>query len=247
MFRSLKRHPFPVVAHFERVLAVSFAFPADTLRSLVPSPLEIDRYEDLGFVTVALVWTRGLRPAAFPPALGQSFFLAGYRIFVRAPDGQRRLRGLRILRSETDKGRMVFSGNLLTHYNYRRVRVTDEPGRLRTHAPDGKLSLDLSYSMEDTGLPKDSPFPDWRTARRFAGPMPFTFDVEPSGQVIAIEGRRETWKPEPFTVLDSTISLFGKGPFAGIKPQLANAFAVQDIPYRWERGRLLKPADSADV
>src|SRR5258708_3614715 len=55
--KHLKRHPFPVVAWFERVVAVSFAFPDAVLRPLVPSTLEIDAYEGLGFVTVALVWT----------------------------------------------------------------------------------------------------------------------------------------------------------------------------------------------
>jgi hypothetical protein len=242
MFAALKRHPFPVVAHFERVLAVSFAFPVETLQSLVPNPLEVDCYEGLGFVTVALVWTKGLRPAALPALFGQDFFLAGYRVFVRAPDGDRRLRGLRILRSETDKSRMVFPGNLLTHYNYRRSRITDEPGRLQTHTPDGSLSLDLSYEFkDDAGLPEGSPFPDWRTARRFAGPMPFTFDVEPSGDVIAIEGKRATWKPQPFIVRSCKVGLFEETPFRGIEPRLANAFAVRDISYRWERGRLLTP------
>ena len=240
MFTALKRHPFPVVAHFDRVMAVSFAFPSEVLQPLVPKPLEIDRYGDLGFVTVALVWTKGLRPAAMPAMFGQDFFLAGYRVFVRAPDGDRRLRGLKILRSETDKSRMVFSGNLLTHYNYRRITVSDGPGRLQTRRPDGRFSLDLSYDLSETaGLPEGSPFPDWRTARQFAGPMPFTFDVEPSGGVVAIEGKRATWKPRPFKVLSCEVDLFGEAPFRGIAPQLANAFAVEDIPYRWERGRLL--------
>ena len=82
----LKRHPFPVVAWFERVVAVSFAFPEEVLRPLVPEPLEVDCHEGVGFVTVALVWTKGLRPAAFPAILGQDFFLAGYRIFTRLRD-----------------------------------------------------------------------------------------------------------------------------------------------------------------
>jgi hypothetical protein len=79
----LKRHPFPVVAWFERVVAVSFAFPEAVLRPLVPEPLEIDNHEGWGFVTVALVWTKGLRLAGFPRFLGQDFFLAGYRVFTR--------------------------------------------------------------------------------------------------------------------------------------------------------------------
>ena len=74
---NLRKHPFPVVARFERVVAVSFAFPETVLRPLVPNGLEIDTYEGLGFVTVAMVWTKRLRPAGFPAFLGQDFFLAG--------------------------------------------------------------------------------------------------------------------------------------------------------------------------
>jgi Uncharacterized conserved protein (COG2071) len=91
---NLKHHPFPVLATLERVVAVSFAFPESVLRPLVPSGLAIDTYEGLGFVTVAMVWTRDLRPAGFPAWLGQDFFLAGYRAFTRLRDDTgRSLRG----------------------------------------------------------------------------------------------------------------------------------------------------------
>jgi hypothetical protein len=43
--KYLKRHPFPVVARFDRVVAVSFAFPKEILRPMVPAGLEIDGYE----------------------------------------------------------------------------------------------------------------------------------------------------------------------------------------------------------
>lgn len=69
-----ERHPFPVVAWFDRVIAVSFSFPEEVLRPLVLEPLELDSYHRHGFVTAALVWTRGLRPAGFPAFLGQDFF-----------------------------------------------------------------------------------------------------------------------------------------------------------------------------
>ena len=241
MLNALKCHPFPVVAHFDRVLALSYAFPKEALKSLVPEPLEIDAYEALGFVTVALVWTRQMRPAGFPTFLGQDFFLAGFRVFVRAQDGDRRLRGLRILRSETDKARMKWSGNLLTNYNYRHVDVSDEPGHLITRTGDGSVSLDIRYDVgAEAELPLGSPFPDWRTARQFAGPMPFTFDIGKEGRVLAIEGKRAEWKPRPLKVLESKVALFDAPPFEGVEPVLANAFAVEDIAYRWERGRYLQ-------
>lgn len=237
-----------MLAYFERVVAVSFAFPEDVLRCVVPPPLEIDSFEGLGFVTVALVWTRQLRPAGFPPFLGHDFFLAGYRVFARLHDESgRRLRGLRILRSETDRPHMVWLGNLLTRYRYRHVRVRTESanGTANIHVTraDGSPSLDLALDFaEAAGLPPGSPFSDWSTARGFAGPMPFTFSPEADGSVVVVEGTRSNWTPRPITVCNWRVALFDEGPFSGTAPVLANAFAVEKIPYRWERGRIVKPA-----
>ena len=249
--KYLRRHPFPVVAWFDRVVAVSFAFPAGTLRSLVPNGLEIDTFEGLGFVTVAMVWTKDLRPAGFPAALGQDFFLAGYRIFTRLNDSGRRLRGLQILRSETDRIRMVWSGNLLTHYHYRRVNVRiDEANgqtRVETTLPDGTPTLDLTFAaMDGATLPGGSPFEDWSAARRFAGPMPFTFSAEDEdGTFVVIEGSRQDWVPRPVSVKEWRVGLFDETPLRGVKPVLANAFAVNGVAYRWKRGRLVRTGGAA--
>lgn len=244
----LKRHPFAVVAHFEKVLAVSFAFPEAVLRPLISPGLELDSYNGHGFVTVAFVWTREMRPAGFPAALGQDFFLAGYRVFTRLRDDSgRRLRGLKILRSETDKQSMVRTGNLFTRYNYRHVtlrKTEDGPvTKLETFLRDGSRTLSLSYKAkkEDAPLPAGSPFPDWRTARQFAGPMPFTFSDEGDGRFVVIEGVRSNWTPRPVVINDWDVALFKESPFCQAKPILANAFAVEDIPYRWEKGRIVTP------
>lgn len=246
--KFLKRHPFPVVARFERVVAVSFAFPEAVLRPMVPKGLEIDGYEGFGFVTVALVWTRSLRPAGFPAFLGQDFFLAGYRIFTRLRDESgRRLRGLKIIGSETDRQRMVRLGNLMTGYNYRRVNVRiDTEGtetRIRTEKADGTPTLDLRFDDcgGEIGLPEGSPFPDWRTARRFAGPMPFTFSPEADGSFVVIEGSRADWSPRPVLLKEWKVGIFDQEPLKDATPLAANAFAVDNIDYRWSRGRIVKP------
>src|SRR5579864_5864173 len=178
---DLKRHPFAVVAHFERVVAVSFAFSEAVLRPLVPAGLEIDTHGGLGFLTVAMVWTKKLRPAGFPQFLGQDFLLAGYRVFTRLREAsERKLRGLKIIRSETDKRRMVWAGNILTGYNYRHVKVhvldSGSETTVKTSLADGTQTLSLTFGRpnEEIALPVSSPFPDWHTARLFAGPMPFT-------------------------------------------------------------------------
>ena len=248
LLKCLRRHPFPVDAYFASVVAVSFAFPEAVLRPLVPEVLEIDTYAGFGFVTAAMVWTQNLRPTGFPAFLGQDFFLAGYRVFTRLHDNSgRRLRGLNILRSETDKRRMVWAGNLLTGYRYRHVNVqitkSSMETRVETSLADVGSTLDITFesSSEAAALPEGSPFGDWRTARRFAGPMPFTFSAEGDGSFVVIEGSRQDWVPRPVHVKNWHVSLFDEVPLGGTKPILANAFAVEGVSYHWKKGQIVKP------
>ena len=247
----LKRHPFPVVATLERVLAISFAYPEKTLQPMLPPGLELDTYDGLGFITIALVWTRNLRPLGFPAALGQDFFLAGYRIFTRFQTASGRcLRGLKIIGSETDQRRMVHLGNLMTGYAYRHVNLSIETDGTRTHVRtncNGSRSLDLRIDDRggDIPLPTGSPFPDWRTARRFAGPMPFTFSPRKDGAFVVVEGTRDDWTPRPIALESWQVALFDQPPLQGIAPIAANAFAVDQIPYRWQRGRIMKAGGPA--
>jgi uncharacterized membrane protein YphA (DoxX/SURF4 family)/uncharacterized protein YqjF (DUF2071 family) len=249
----LRRHPFAVQAHFDECVTLTYAVPARVLRPLVPPGLELETLRGYGFVAVALVQTRSLRPAALPSACGQNFFLAGYRVFTTFAryDG-RRLRGLRILRSDADRRRMVVGGNLLTHYNYTHCKAAIEPGHagtrvtVRTH--DGRGDLDLVARGETTTLPAGSPFASIKEARRFAGPLPFTFDYEAeTDAIIAIEARRTTWRPTPIEVRVDRLTFFDRPPFRGVTPVLAAAFRVAGIDYTWKRGQRypLAPEEAA--
>ena len=239
----LRRHPFAVAAHFDECLTLTYALPADVLRPLVPPGLELETLRGHGFVAVALVQTRSLKPERLPPVLGQDFFLAGYRVFTtfRRPDG-RRLRGLRILRSDADRTMMVVGGNLLTHYNYGRcdasIAVTAAGTRVSVSTRDRGGDLDLVAGTLATALPPGSPFASIQEARRFAGPLPFTFDYEPETHaIIAIEARRTTWRPAAVDVRVDTLSFFDQPPFRDVTPVLAAAFRVSDIDYEWMRGQ----------
>src|SRR5262245_62871074 len=115
----LKRHPLPVKAHFDHCLVLTYVYPRHVLEPLVPPGWELAVVDGadgpLGFLAVAMVQTRRLRPAFVPGRLGRDFFLAGYRVFVRHRDAAGRTRrGLRILRSDTNRRMMRLFGNLLT-------------------------------------------------------------------------------------------------------------------------------------
>jgi len=246
----LRRHPTPIDAHFRECLTLTYALPAEPLRRLLPPGLELETIGGFGFVAVAIVRTERLRPAGVPGPLGCDFVLAGYRIFTRFQTaGGRSIRGLRILRSDADRPLMVAGGNLLTHYNYRPCRAAIEPVGHRLEVaistPDGGGDLELTVDPKDRSLPVGSPFASVREARRFAGPLPYTFDYEAeTHSIVAIEARRTNWHPAPVAVRVRRISFFDRPEFAGCTPILAAAFQVSHIDYRWHRGVLypLAPA-----
>jgi len=244
MLAVLRRHPIPIRAFFRHSLVLTFAYPEALLRPLLPPGLTLDAYEGFGFLAIALVQTAALRPVGLPAFLGRDFFLSGYRVFSRCarPDGKI-LRGLRILRSDADSALMVRFGNLLTHYRYRRCAAScrrDESSlEIDVRTPDGEADLSVRAVLEPepTAPPEGSPFPDLETARHFAGPLPFTFDYEEeSRQMVVIQGVRENWRPRPVRAEIETCAFLDRPPFAGTPRLLANAFLVENIPYRWERG-----------
>lgn len=238
---SLKNHPFAVETLFECSLVLTYALPKEELYGVLPECLELDTFGDRwAFIAVALVSTRKLRPKGFPVFLGSDFFLIGFRVFVRYKDNRgRRLRGLYILKSETNSHRMSFFGNIFTHYRYsttdiaytnsgRTISVISQKSNLHVIAriPDGEMTL-----------PHGSPFASWKEARRFAGPLPFTFSYMPqTKQVIIIEGVRQHWEPKPVEIIKDGIPYINERKSSNIV--LANAFIVENVPYYWKKGRV---------
>ncbi len=239
----LRRHPLTVEAHFVRSLVLTYAFEAADLARMLPPGLAVDRYGQWGFVAIALVETEALRPTILPRGFGQAFFLAGYRIFTTfKPAGGGTLRGLYILRSDTNRRLMARAGNLLTHYRYRVSQVmtaaTTERFSCGIVTRDGAADLRVTANLAATrNLPPTTPFARAQDARRFAGPLPYTFDHErETHSIIVIKGVRKNWNPRLVDVRVDAVNFLERGAFAGLPARLASAFYVADIDYRWERG-----------
>ncbi len=245
MLHLLKRHPIPISAFFRHSLVLTYAFPPELLEPLLAPGLVLDTWHDHAFLAVALVQTEKLRPSFLPRAMGRNFFLSGYRIFTRLAGSQSK-RGLRILRSDTDMPMMVRAGNLLTHYNYHLCQSTLEEsgGQLHWLIETPRREADLEVVARVDGapamLPANSPFASVADARRFAGPLPYTFDYEEAtGSIVAIRAVRQQWDPELVEVEVRRNTFLAREPFCQATPILANAFHVRDVPYRWQRGRLV--------
>jgi len=240
---SLKDHPFAVEAFFDSSIVLTFAFPKEKLQLLIPECLELDTFQDKwAFIAVAMVQTKGLRPKGFPKFMGNDFFLTGYRVFVKYhTNAGKRLRGLYILKSETDKKQMSFFGNIFTHYNYTttdiKKTITEKETIIRS--VNSGLNVGFETKAENIPLPKGSPFADWKEARRYAGPLPFTFTYnKQTKEVLIIEGVREDWDPKPIQINNYKVAFLDTLNLSDAI--LANAFEINNIPYYWKKGRLEK-------
>ena len=191
-----------------------------------------------------MVDTKNLKPKGFPDIFGRKFFLIGYRIFVRYKSSQgKSLRGLYIIKSETNKEFMRFFGNIFTRYNYTTTDIwreeVDSVVKIKSSKSNFRLNYRNSLTGESVRLPRSSVFGSWKEARRFAGPLPFTFEVDkPKREVLIIEGVRQHWDPRPIEVISYNFEFIDNLNFDEIR--LSNAFEIEDIPYYWKKGRFEK-------
>jgi uncharacterized protein YqjF (DUF2071 family) len=241
MHSFLKNHPFAVETHFESSIVLTYAVGKEELQKLIPECLELDVFEDKwAFVALAIVKTENLRPKGFPKFLGNDFILTGYRIFVRYKTSyDKNLRGLYIIKSETDKAKMAILGNIFTQYNYTSTDIEYVKTNLKIEVKSKKsgLNVEVDLEKETPNLPENSPFLDWKDARRFAGPLPFTFTYNHlKKEVLIIEGVRENWIPKPIEVTKHHSDFINSFNFKEIV--LANAFIISDIPYQWKKGKI---------
>ena len=134
---------------------------------------------------------------------------------------------------------MEFFGNIFTHYNYTTtdIKKVEQKYTKEISSNKSKFKITIDKTEEQISLPENSPFADWKEARRFAGPLPFTFTYnKETKEVLIIEGVRQNWTPNPVKVIDyhfdflSTLKLEN--------PLLANAFIIKNIPYYWKKGKI---------
>lgn len=239
----LKNHPFAVEAFFESSLVLTFAVPKEQLKNFIPECLELDTFQDKwAFLAIAMVQTKGLKPRSFPKFMGNDFFLIGYRIFVRYTNNAgKRLRGLYIIKSQTDKKKMELFGNIFTHYNYTTTDIgkTTNDNLQTIKSKHSKFQITVEKTNKEIKIPENSPFTDWKDARKFAGPLPHTFTVNTKDKtILTILGVRKNWKPEPVKVKSYHFDFLNRLKLQDIV--LANAFEIKNIPYHWEKGKIEK-------
>jgi hypothetical protein len=146
---------------------------------------------------------------------------------------------LYILKSETDKKKMEFTGNIFTHYNYTTTDILQKElkNSKEISSTKSKFKVTIDKTDAEISLPENSPFIDWKEARRFAGPLPFTFTYNSiTKKVLIIEGVRQNWTPDPIKVIEYDFEFLRS---LNLETAiLANAFVIKNIPYYWKKGKI---------
>ena len=136
---------------------------------------------------------------------------------------------------------MSLFGNIFTHYNYTTTDINfhTEKEKITVTSAKSGLDIDIDFNKNDIKLPCNSPFSTWKEARRYAGPLPFTFTYNSkTKEVLIIEGVRKDWEPKPVEVIKSNVEFIKEMNLNGVV--LANAFIIENVPYYWKKGKIEK-------
>jgi hypothetical protein len=134
---------------------------------------------------------------------------------------------------------MAWLGNIFTDYRYftTDIQCTLEAERSMICSEQSGLLVEAEHGPAPIELPEGSPFASWHEARRYAGPLPFTFSWDPRLQkVLIVEGVHEDWQPCPARIVQARVPFLEKLGCSDLI--LANAFSLENVPYRWKKGRL---------
>ncbi len=230
---------FPIRAHFDFFAVLFFAVDRERVRKLLPTVLNLDLFEDHALFAVAVVQTKKFRPAFLPAFLGQKFNLVGYRFLTtyQRNDGKT-IRGLKIIRSQTNQKIMKWGGDRLSQYKFEYNPIVFEiTGNAAKFSGNGiEIGLKLHDDKAAVPLPETSIFPTWQHARKYAGPLLYTFELDASKKQISItEGTRKNWTPKPVEVTHYQLDFLKDPMIAALNPVLSSAFIVRDIPYDWKK------------
>jgi hypothetical protein len=133
---------------------------------------------------------------------------------------------------------MAILGNALTRYRYahKALRITTAGSCTTWNTADGSIALSVHDDLDRPApLPDASVFHDWSEARRYVGPLPFTFSHDAKrGQMLIVEGSRTDWMPRPVIVEHCNFRFLNA--FGLSEMRLSNAFAMDHVPYCWEPG-----------
>ena len=234
--------PFNIRVHFDFFLVLIYAVDKEKAEALLPKPFIHETYGDKAIMAVAFAKANRFRPSFFPKFLGLAFNFAGFRHMAKYQQKSgKTIRGLKIIRSVSNKKMMVRGGDELTQYKfqYDPFTIKEKDNIIRIKGKSIDVAVQEIEKKEDANLPAGSVFPSWTEARKFGGPLLYTFELN-NESVSITEGSRKYWQPFPVEVLHANTDFFDSPPYNDLQPVLSAAYMIKDIPYSWKKAVIEK-------
>ena len=236
--------PFPVKAWFDTFVVLFFSIDKNKMMEQLPYPLNPDCYKEHALLAVAIVKTKNFRPSFLPSWMGMKFNLVGYRFLSTYQLNETKsIRGLKIIKSQTDQKFMKFFGDKLSQYkfNYNPIKIETRDDLVIIEGEGIDIKLRVHENPSNTPLPTQSVFENWPSARKYAGPLLYTFEINMFQKQISItEGTRKNWTPKPIEVISYDLEFLKQENISSLQPMLSAAFQVTNIPYSWKKATIQK-------
>ena len=239
----LQKNPFTVRGRIRRCWLFTWRTPVETVRPLVPAPLDPVTHRGFAFWNVVVCEIGGMRPRALPESLGIAYWHVAYRLHVRArvADG-REVEGLHFIRSDCDRSIVTALGNVLTDFRFHTARIAVQEtagavdGRIDVADASARFRIDRSAAPQ---LSAGSPFATVAEAAAFLKYKPF--GLSPAGRdginAVRIVRDESAWRSREVAVAEQSWEFFAG---RNVTPEVC--YEVAPIDYEWSRGEILRAA-----
>lgn len=240
------KNPLPMRGTIDRCWLFTFQSPADEIRALLPSHVELVTHHGCGFYNAVVCHVSRMRPHPLPALVGKSYWHVAYRTYVRfyAESGET-IEGLYFFRSDCDSKLMTWGGNLLTDFCFHNagIEVVEDDNRVEISVDAAGAAVDVAMDRNRAPqVPADSVFASLEEAAAFLKYHPAGIAVDDAGNanVVHINRNEADWKYRLVTVTESCWEFFSG---SSARPEIC--YEVEPIVYLWNRGRRYRARDAA--
>lgn len=232
----MKPLPFNVVTEFKAFALLLYSVDLVSAKKLIEDPFILKEHKGRGIMATAFAKVKHLRPAFLPSFLGVNFDFAGFRFMVdyHSNSKNKDLSGLKILRSVSNNKLLSAGGKIFSQYNFSYSNLEINQSQISTTIKGELFDIELQHSSDKRFIQAGSLFSDYSEARKFAGPLLYTFERK-AHKISIVEGSREHWQPRPAKIIAHRNDFFAELPFSKLDAIPEAAFTINDIPYSWQK------------
>jgi hypothetical protein len=242
----IKKNPLAMVGNISRCWLFVYKTPANDVRHLLPSQLELVEHHGRAFWNVVVCQVQDMRPKLSPFPIGVTYWHIAYRLYVRFKPYQKdAIEGLYFLRSDCDNSLMAVIGNVLTDFNFHTasIRVAQDSQfiKMKIAAPGGDAYATINVTKPPT-LSAQSKFSSLDEASQFLKYKPNGISINSNGlaNIVHIVRNEQNWRSKLVTVEEAKWSFFEDTDIS-----LEICYEVEPIFYQWNRGQIYAAAERA--